>query len=171
MPIYEFYCADCHTIFNFFSRTVNTTARPLCPRCGKRRLERQISLFGVVRRGKESKESEESEDLPIDEQKMEQAVSALADEAEHINEDDPRQAANLMRKFTKMTGIELSESMEEALGRMEAGEDPEKIEEEMGDLLENEQEPFVFGGQKKGRTRGRGKHRGAPARDQTLYEL
>ena len=33
--------------------------------------------------------------------------------------------------------------MEEALSRMEAGEDPEQIEAEMGDLLEGE-EPFSF---------------------------
>ncbi|MGQ9663587.1 MAG: FmdB family zinc ribbon protein [Kiritimatiellia bacterium] len=168
MPIYEFYCADCHTIFNFLSRTVNTTARPLCPRCGKRRLDRQVSLFGMIRRGSRG---EESEDLPIDEQKMEQAVSALADEAENINEDDPRQAANLMRKFTKMTGLKLSDSMEEALGRMEAGEDPDEIEEEMGDLLENEENPFVLGAEKRKRGRERRKPRGAPARDETLYEL
>jgi hypothetical protein len=28
MPIYEFYCEDCHTIFNFFSKNVNTTKKP-----------------------------------------------------------------------------------------------------------------------------------------------
>ena len=49
MPIYEFYCADCHTIFNFFSRTVNTRKSPLCPRCGKRTLDRQVSAFAIDR--------------------------------------------------------------------------------------------------------------------------
>ena len=34
-------------------------------------------------------------------------MNMLAGEAENINEDDPRQAANLMRKLTDMTGMEL----------------------------------------------------------------
>ncbi|MCX7591991.1 MAG: zinc ribbon domain-containing protein [Kiritimatiellae bacterium] len=168
MPIYEFYCADCHTIFNFLSKTVNTTARPLCPRCGKRKLERQVSLFAMTRK---TGEGDEAGDLPVSEEKMEHAIEALASEAENINEDDPRQAATLMRKFTKMTGLGLSDTMEEALGRMEAGEDPEKIEEEMGDLMENDEEPFVFGEQKKRRAVRATGFRGAPARDETLYEL
>lgn len=76
----------------------------------------------------------------LDESKMEQAMNLLAREAGNVNEDDPRQAANLMRKLTDMTGLDLGPGMEEALARMEAGEDPEQIEAEMGDLLEND--PF-----------------------------
>jgi len=60
------------------------------------------------------------------------------------DENDPKQAANLMRKLTEMTGLNLSPRMEEALRRMEAGEDPDQIEQEMGDLLEDEEEPFTF---------------------------
>ncbi len=79
----------------------------------------------------------------MDESKMEQAMSVLAKEAEHMDEDDPRQAANLMRRLSDMTGLNLGPGMEEALARMEAGEDPEQIEAEMGDLLEQE-DPFSF---------------------------
>ncbi|MDH3798752.1 MAG: zinc ribbon domain-containing protein, partial [Desulfobacterales bacterium] len=43
MPIYEFYCEDCNTIFNFFSKSVNTTKTPKCPNCKKKRLSRQMS--------------------------------------------------------------------------------------------------------------------------------
>jgi hypothetical protein len=32
MPIYEFYCRDCHMVFNFFARRVNTTAQRACSR-------------------------------------------------------------------------------------------------------------------------------------------
>ena len=28
MPIYEFYCPGCYTVFTFFSRKINTTTRP-----------------------------------------------------------------------------------------------------------------------------------------------
>jgi len=56
-------------------------------------------------------------------------------EAENVNEDDPKQMASLMRKFTSKTGINLGDSMEEAISRMEAGEDPDQVEKEMGDQL------------------------------------
>ena len=49
MPIYEFYCKDCHTIFNFFSRTVNTEKQPACPKCARPELERKMSVFAISR--------------------------------------------------------------------------------------------------------------------------
>jgi hypothetical protein len=107
------------------------------------------------------------DDLPFDEGKMEKAMQMLAGEAENINEDDPRQAANLMRKLTDMTGLELGPGMQEALKRMESGEDPEAIEAEMGDLLEQE-DPFALP-EKKGAAKGL--RRRAPTRDETLYDL
>ena len=70
----------------------------------------------------------------LDESKMEKAMNLLAKEAEKINEEDPRQAENLMRKLSDMTGLNLGPGMEEALTRMEAGEDPEKIEAISGKL-------------------------------------
>ena len=107
------------------------------------------------------------DDLPIDESKMEQAMHMLAKEAENINEDDPRQAANLMRKLSDMTGLELGDNMDEALSRMERGEDPEQIEAEMGDLLEDE-DPFTLSGKKGKGARRRDRE---PRKDDTLYDL
>lgn len=163
MPIYEFYCEDCNTIFNFFSKCIDTRKRPKCPKCKAKTLDRQMSAFAVTGR---AREDGEMDDLPLDESKMERAMQMLAGEAENINEDDPRQAANLMRKLTDMTGLELGSGMEEALRRMESGEDPEQIEAEMGDMLENE-DPFQLAARKGGRS-GR---RPAPVRDETLYDL
>ena len=162
MPIYEFYCEDCNTVFNFYSRTVNTTKTPNCPKCKDKVLARRMSMFAVTGRAKEA----DGDDLPVDEDKMEQAMQMLAGEADHMDEEDPRQAANLMRKLSDMTGLELGSGMQEALRRMEAGEDPEQIEAEMGDLLEDE-EPFALPGKKGGRT---GRKR-PPMHDDTLYEL
>jgi putative FmdB family regulatory protein len=163
MPIYEFYCGSCHTIFNFLSRRIDTETLPKCPKC-KKQLQRQVSMFAAI--GK-AKGGDEMDDLPIDESKMESAMEALAGEAEGINEDDPRQAAQLMRKFSRMTGMEFGAGMETALNRLESGEDPEQIEAEMGDIIENE-EPFIMPG-KKGRTSSW--RRQAPSRDSTLYEM
>jgi putative FmdB family regulatory protein len=163
MPIYEFFCHDCNTIFNFFSRTVNTTKIPKCPGC-KKKLSRQISRFAFT--GK-AKQPGDMDDLPIDENKMEQAMSLLAREAEGLNEDDPKQAANLMRKLSDMTGLKLGPGMDEALQRMEKGEDPEQLEAEMGDLLENE-DPFILPEKKGGPPRAGQR---APVKDETLYDL
>jgi hypothetical protein len=122
-----------------------------------------MSLFATVSRGK----GEDSDvDMPqIDETKMEKAMNMLAREAERVNEEDPRQAANLMRKFSEATGLKMGAGMEEALRRLEQGEDPEKIEEEMGDIFEGE-EPFSF--EDKGKKYPR---KSRPKIDDTLYEL
>lgn len=164
MPIYEFYCGNCNTLFNFFSRGVNTSKIPNCPKCKTRKLSRQVSLFSFT--GK-AKEESDREDLPIDESRMEKAMEMITREAGNINEDDPRQAANVMRKLTDMTGLELGPRMDEALKRMEKGEDPEQIEAEMGDMLENE-DPFILP-DKKGKNM-KAPHQ-PPIKDDTLYDL
>jgi putative FmdB family regulatory protein len=167
MPIYEFFCADCNTIFNFFSKSVNTTKTPKCPKCGKPKLKRQVSLFAET--GKHGENSEGSPLDGLDESKMERAVDALASEAGKINENDPKQAAQLMRKFSSMTGIKFKGSMENALNRLEAGENPEQIEKDMGNLMDGDEDPFELPG-KGAKGNASGKTR-APQRDTKLYDL
>ncbi len=164
MPIYEFYCRSCNTIFNFFSKTINTTKRPLCPKCKTVNLSRQVSLFAVTGR---AKEDSGLDNFDLDETKMEKAMQILAKEADNINEDDPRQAAQLMRKLSNMTGLELGPGMSEALERMEKGEDPDQLEAEMGDILADE-EPFIIPGKKRLDPKA---SRSVPQRDETLYDL
>ena len=162
MPIYEFYCGECNTVYKFLSRTINTEKIPECPNCKGIKLKRKVSMFAALS-GK--KEEAGGEDMPqVDEAKMEKAMAMLEREAEGINEDDPRQAAGLMRKLSDATGLKMGAGMEEALSRLERGEDPEQIEQEMGDLL-NGEEPFAF--EDKGK-RGR---KSGPRVDETLYEL
>lgn len=162
MPVYEFYCSQCHTIYNFYSRTINTEKTPLCPACGTDTMSRQVSVFAVTGR---ARENTGMDGIDLDESKMEQAMTLLAKEADHMDENDPKQAARLMRKLTDMTGMTLGDTMEEALARMERGEDPDQIDAQMGDLLEQE-DPFVF--QKK---KGAGGPADRPKKDETLYDL
>ena len=162
MPVYEFYCADCHTIFNFLSRRVNTEKRPACPRCERAELERQVSHFAVSR-GRREEPVEGISDL--DEEKLEKAMMGLAGEMEGVDENDPRQMARFMRRFTDATGMNLGPGMEEAIRRLETGEDPDKIEAEMGDLADAEN-PITFGG-----IRGMRRRIAPPAHDDTLYLL
>ncbi len=162
MPIYEFYCDTCNVIFNFFSPRVNTSKKPDCPRCGKKDLSRRISTFATIGKAKEDGGDQLA---GLDEAKMERAFTALMREAEHANEADPKQMASLMRKFTAQTGINLGGSMEEALSRMEAGEDPEQVESEMGHLL-NEENLSIELIKKKALRENR-----PPTHDEKLYEL
>ena len=170
MPIYEFYCPDCHRIYNFLARRPNVTRRPSCPRCLRPRLERRISKFAISKGLTESSEDSEGMDLPagLDEAKMERVLAEMATEAENINEDDPRQMARMMRKLYDGTGLPLGEGMEEAMRRMEAGEDPDTIEAEMGDLLDNDD--MLFGPGKPG-LKGMTRRLRPPEVDEKLYDL
>ncbi len=163
MPIYEFFCPDCNTVFNFFSSRINTEKCPDCPKCGRPKIDKLMSSFAVIGRA-----GEEGDDplAGLDETKMERALEGLMQEAEHINEDDPRQMATLMRKFSDQTGISLGEPMEEAIARMEAGEDPDQIEREMGDLLEGDDAFSLETVKKKVHSQKK-----PPLHDEKLYEL
>jgi len=163
MPIYEFYCQDCNTIYNFFSKSVNTKKSPKCPKCKTSRLSRKVSVFSVTGRAKEGSDADE---LPFDQSRMEKAIQMLGREAGNINEEDPKQAADLMRKLSDAAGFKLGSGMDEAIRRLEKGEDPDRIESEMGDILEQD-EPFSLSGKK-----GAGRlKRTAPLRDETMYNL
>lgn len=171
MPIYEYYCKNCHVILNFYSRTLTPAKTPSCPHCGWRRLKRQVSAFSAGSKGGAGEDAG-LDGLAIDEVKMEQAMEALSAEAATMNEDDPRAAAQLMRKFSKVAGMEFNEGIEQALQRLEAGEDPEAVEAEMGETLDDA-DPFVSagGGKNKIETKGNRIHQGAPRHDSTLYDL
>jgi putative FmdB family regulatory protein len=172
MPIYEFYCRNCHRVFNFFARRINTTAEPACPQCQRPRLERKVSRFAVARGLQPKTDSMGPEDdLPpgFDEAKLEQVMEELGREAEGLDEDDPRQAARLMRAMYERTGMPLTGKMEEAMRRMESGEDPDAIEAEMGDMLD--QDESAEGGDSGSRLRGWAKKLRPPTVDETLYDL
>lgn len=162
MPIYEFFCDSCNVIFNFFSSRVNTDKRPACPRCGQKDLAKRISTFATIGKAKEDGADPLS---GLDETKMERAFDSLMREAEQVNDQDPMQMAALMRKFTSKTGINLGGSMDEALSRMEAGEDPDQVEREMGDLFSEENLNLEFIKKKVSRNSQQ------PIHDEKLYEL
>ena len=164
MPIYEFYCDNCNVIFNFLSSSVNTSTKPDCPRCGKKEISRQMSTFATI--GKASKEQDDMM-AGMDEKKMEEAFGSLMQEAEGMNEEDPKQMATLMRKFTEKTGMNLGDTMEEAISRMEKGEDPDVIEQDMGNRLDGD-DLFSFDGMKQ---KVLSVEKQFPDHDEKLYKL
>jgi putative FmdB family regulatory protein len=167
MPIFEFYCRDCHTVFSFLARGAGGARRPACPRCGRAELPRRPSSFAISKGRKEAESGAEDEFPDLDESKLERAMASMAGELENLDEDDPKQAARLARRLYEAAGIPVGGGLEEAIRRMEAGEDPEAIEAEMGDALDAD--PFAAPPEKRlARLRRRVL---PPAVDTTLYEL
>ena len=80
-------------------------------------------------------DAERSDEDMFEDPHMEREMMRLMKDAENIDENDPRQLGALMRRMSDITGEPVEPEMEEAMRRVEAGEDPEKIEEELGDVL------------------------------------
>lgn len=81
----------------------------------------------------------------IDESRMEAAMMSMADQMESVDENDPRAMASMMRKLFQTTGMQPDEAIQEAMRRMEAGEDPDQIEEDMGAELDASDPDAMFG--------------------------
>jgi hypothetical protein len=78
-----------------------------------------------------------------------------------------------MRRMMDITGEKMPEPMLEMLARMEKGEDPEKLEEEYGDVLDDDSMGDFGMGKGDGEKGGVGtlRRRLPPRRDPTLYEM
>jgi putative FmdB family regulatory protein len=169
MPIYEFYCSDCHMLFNFFSPSVDTAARPRCPRCEEKTLERRPARFATLKHAA-SGGDEEDELLPgLDEARMEKALEAMEGEMGALeDEEDPRQMAHFFRRFGEAAGMKLGPRMEEMLQRLEKGEDPDSLEDELGGDMDDEAMEDWIQLKDAAATRSR---RRRPPTDDTLYFL
>lgn len=159
MPVYEFLCSTCNRIYSFHSFKVETDKVPKCPRCGAKKLERVPSRFGVAAQSKTAATAGE-DGGPEGDDRMEREMMRLAAELEGMDENDPRQMAAAVRRMTEIAGEPVTPAMEEMIRRLESGEDPERIEEELGDALEGEmgEDGGGFGG-------------AAPSRDDGLYPM
>jgi putative FmdB family regulatory protein len=177
MPVYEYYCADCHTIYQFLSKRIRTDARPACPRCGRADLRRQVSPFAAPRGSRGGSEGGAAGDL--DESRLERAMASMESEMAGLDENDPRQMARFMRRFSEATGMTVP-GLDEAIRRLEAGEDPEQVEEELGPLFGDGEEgggsedgapPEGPSGTRAASGMKRLRGRLAPRRDDRLYPL
>jgi putative FmdB family regulatory protein len=167
MPIYEFYCAHCHRIYSFLSRTIQTSKVPPCPACAAPDLRRRASAFAISKNRPEKDAADDG--MPdFDETRLDAAMESLAGEIDGVDENDPRQAARVMRRVFEATGMPVAGGMEEALRRMEAGEDPDRIEEDLGDVMDAD--PFAGGEPKKG-TKAFRRRWLPPSVDPKLYEM
>ena len=141
MPIYEYACPKCRVIFNFLSKRVNPERTPVCPKCGNRNMVKQMSRFAMTRGLQEpAAKAEGDRDEPpmpdFDDPRVERAMMQLERDMEHLDENNPKHMAHMMRKMKDiMPPGTVPKELDVAIKRLEAGEDPEKIEEDMGDVL------------------------------------
>src|ERR1700722_10233158 len=128
MPIYEFYCQKNNTIYSFLARSLAYHGKiPRCPDNPEFPMERMISSFAVTGR---AKERSETDGPPVDDRAMQGLMSEMESEFSGMNEENPhpRKLARMMKKLSAVTGKPMPAGMQEMIQRMEAGEDPEKLE-------------------------------------------
>ncbi len=141
MPIYEFACPRCRKIFNFLSKRVNPDRQPVCPKCGNKKLSKQVSRFAMSKGLKEpAAKTEMTGNEPpmpdLDDPRIERAMMEMERDMEHMDENNPKHMAHMMKKMKNlMPPGTMPKEMDIAIKRLEAGEDPEKIEADLGDVL------------------------------------
>ena len=97
----------------------------------------------------------------MEDPRVERAMMELERDMEHMDENNPRHMAHMMRKMKDlMPPGTIPKELDVAIKRLEAGEDPEKIEQDMGDLLGD-----FMGGEESGGPQG-----GGYAHDSGLYD-
>lgn len=139
MPLYEFYCQPCHMMFTFRSQRVDTVTLPTCPQCGSA-LKREVSPFAHSVRGA----IKEGGDQAGGADRMDLLAAQLGEKLQALDDDDaePRDAVRIMRELASAGGVCFNKDVQEAMARIEAGEDPEKIDEELREVLDAEN-PFL----------------------------
>ena len=138
MPIYEFACPKCRVIFNFLSKRVSPKRLPVCPKCGNRKMVKQVSYFAMSRGGKEAASAADGQEpMPdVEDPRMMRAMAELERDMEHVDETNPKHMAHVMKKMKEaMPPGTIPKELDQAIKRLEAGEDPEKIEQDMGDVF------------------------------------
>jgi putative FmdB family regulatory protein len=143
MPIYEFACPKCRRIYSFLSKRMNPARPPVCPKCGNKKLSKQVSRFAMSRKLKEpAAKPEMGGDEPpmpdLDDPRVERAMMEMERDMEHLDENNPKHMAHMMKKMKDlMPPGSMPKELDVAIKRLEAGEDPEKIEADMGDVLDD----------------------------------
>lgn len=175
MPIFEFYCPDNNRIYTFFARNREQAERiPKCPDNPEFRMIKIPSTFAISKGGSSKKSggedaspenpgaetAPEGMDKQIDERAMMSVMSEMERAIEGMDENnpDPKLLGRMMRRMAEVTGERLDGQMEEVVRKLEEGADPEKLEEEFGDFLGDEE-----GG-------GGGGFGGGPSRDPNIYD-
>lgn len=117
MPNYEYRCLNCNRKFEeYFPYSEYGKTETHCPHCSSEQVQRHIGRIRFAR-------SEESR------------LESLADPSNLAGlEDDPKALAGMMRQMSNEMGEDMGPEFDEVVDRLEAGQNPEEIEEAIPDL-------------------------------------
>ena len=160
MPIYEYSCPDCRRIFQFLSKRLQPKRKPACPQCGNKKLTKEISQFAALKGAAEPGAVPDLDSL--DSPKMERFMREMERDMSGLDENNPKHMAHMMRKMQDALPADMMpKEMNEAIRRLESGEDPEKIEADMGEVFDQ-----FMGDEGGGRSKG-----GGYTKDGGLYDM
>jgi hypothetical protein len=150
MPIYEYYCAHNHTVYQFYAKTLaQGKLVPKCPENPRWPLKRVVSQFAFTGRAQEPKADADTPAGadPAEDARMEAAMAAMEKEFDSVDENDPRAMARMMRRMSELTGEKIDGEMEEVVRKLEEGVDPEALEDKLGgdEAGPGEDDPYGMG--------------------------
>ena len=121
MPDYEYRCQKCKKRFTKFYRYDEYGKIPVtCAHCGSENVKRKIGRVRIAH----------SADTRLENLADPQNLDAL--------EDDPRTLGRMMRQMSDETGEDMGPEFDEVIHRLESGQNPEQIENDLPDLLGDE---------------------------------
>jgi putative FmdB family regulatory protein len=116
MPSYDFRCKNCKQDFTVVYSSIAEAGQndPRCPYCWSVELTRLIRRVAIM-------SSEENR------------IERLTDPSRlaGLDENDPRAMGQLMRDMANELGEDAGPEMDEVIDRLESGEDPETIEQDL----------------------------------------
>ena len=177
MPIYEYYCRNNHTVYQFYAKTLaQGRTTPKCPDNPKYRMEKMLSAFAVTSGGKKGDEPPAPAAAggadSTDDARMEATMGAMEQEFSSVDENDPRAMGRMKRRIAELSGEKIDGQMEEVVRKLEEGAYPDSLEEQMGggpgEGDEGGDGPPAME-QKEARARLKVR-RAAPTRDPKLYD-
>jgi putative FmdB family regulatory protein len=121
MPVYDYTCLECHQRFDIFLTYAEYGTRPVtCPTCGSPRTRRRLPRVRT-----QVSDSRRMGSLPGD----------LSDPSALARlEDDPRAMGRMMRQMGREMGETMPPELNEVVDRLEKGQSPEQIEQDLPDL-------------------------------------
>lgn len=193
MPIYEYFCPENNRIYQFYAKTIaQAQSTPKCPDNPAFTMVKMMSGFaigGALRKSARETPPDSSSgarpeappgvggmdapgagdapggNLP-DDPRMQAAFAELEREMGALDENDPRAMGRMMRRMSEVTGEPFEDEMEEMVRKLEEGQDPDKLEAELGDMMGEEEggEGDEYGGYGGGYSQ-------PPSRDPNLYDF
>src|SRR5687768_747959 len=148
MPIYEYYCPDNHTIYQFYAKTVaQGQSTPKCPDNPKFRLRKVVSAFAITGQREDPAEKKPgAETGTAEDARMDAAMGEMEKEFSTVDDNDPKAMARMMRRMSELTGEKIDGQFEEVVRKLEEGADPDSLEEQLGPEAGAEDSGDPYGG-------------------------